>query len=375
MTTTKKSFKIHTLLLLTVALLTGASQQNMFSQNSLSSVKRYLQDNGSFGGYVINRGKLPEECADYTYEEIQYTDQEFKDGMASLTMFSFVRDGIDAYVKNEDEEEIKKQAIPAAVRAAASVIFFLLAFVMFFFFIIYFFCNCLSKVCSCLCCCCDDDDSLKDKDGDSDSEKRKKAKKRAKRSKKIKKMASDSNKKMIIGCSLVLVVALTVLGIIWGVFMFNSIGGVRRTSCSVGHTFENIKEGVKNDDITFGGLKGMRYLLDKIGESLDNIQASDLTAITTADLDTKGNDAFDTLGPFHASKTGDRTQSCATGTAASITPDHIANLTPTFNDEVAKEFQSMKDNGAELDKAAADGAEAVGAQKQAYLDTINQFKE
>jgi uncharacterized membrane protein len=257
------------ILLVTVALLCGVSYQSLFSTNT--SIKRTLQDGSAFGNYQINRGDLPKECESYKYEEIQYTEQEFRDGLDELTMFTFAREAVDRYIQTKDQKEFEDQVKPTIVRVAASVIFFLLAFFLFFVFIIYFFCNCLGKLCSCLCCCCDDDESLKEKPGDSDDTKRKKAAKRAKRSRKIRKMASDNSKKMIVGCSLVLVVVLTVLGIIWGVFMFGAIGGVRRTSCSVGHTFENIKEGVKNDEITFGGLQGMRFLLDQIGNSLDAI--------------------------------------------------------------------------------------------------------
>lgn len=162
---------------------------------------------------------------------------------------------------------------------AIQLIFFFLSFFVFFIFIIYFFCNCLSKICSCLCCCCDDDESLKEKPGDSDSTKRKKAQKRAKRNKTIKKMASDKFKKTIVGCSLILVLALSVLGILWTVFMFKAVSGVNRTDCSMSNTFENIKEGVKNDDVTFGGFSGINYLLTNIKTAIDGIAEADMNTL------------------------------------------------------------------------------------------------
>jgi hypothetical protein len=347
--------KIHTiqllLITLSLGLLTSTSHQQLLSTRSSLKIGRSLQSTGgSFGGYTINRGELPEECDDYTIEEIQISEQEFKDGMKGIEYFTFMRPAIDAYVEEEDDSKFQEQAGPVAFRVAASVIFFLLSLIMFFVFLIYFFCNCLSKIC---CSCCnDDDESYVDKDGDSADTKAKKEKKRAKRSKKIKKMSSDSNKKMIVGCSLCLTVIISVLGIIWGIFMFNAIGGVKRTSCSVGHTFENIREGVKTDDINFGGLRGMKFLLTEIKDAVNDINQADIDGILNEDFETLGNDAFNSLGTFHAARNGDRTTSCADGTANSITPDHISQLTTEFNSAVAEEFKGMRDNGKSLNDAA-----------------------
>lgn len=365
------------MLLIMLVVLIGASNQSLFQSKHLRDIKRSLATNDAFGGYTINRGELPSECDSYTYDEIQFSEQEFREGIDNLNMYSFAKEAVDKYAKTQDEDEFKDQIGPAVIRVIANVIFFLLAFIFFFVFLIYFFCNCLNKIC---CCCCDDEESLKDAPGDSAEIRKKKAIKRAKRSKRIKKMASTKCRKIIVGCSLLLVVAITILGIIWGVFMFKAIAGVKRTNCSVGYTFENIKEGIRSDDITFGGLNGVKYLLDQIGTSLNNIQASDLTAISTQDLETKGTEAYNSLETFYNAVSGSpatysNIKNCDTGAAGTFVPDHIANLKNNFNDEVAKEFEAMRDNGKSLQDAATNGALAISTQKTEYLKVIDDFKK
>ena len=65
--------------------------------------------------------------------------------------------------------------------------------------------------------------------------------------------------------------------------------------------------------------------------------------------------------------------SCNTGTPASATADFILNLTPTFNDAVKAEFDAMKKNGADLNKAATDGRDAITTQKAEYDSLLADF--
>lgn len=61
----------------------------------------------SFGGYTINRKPAPDHCKDYSVSDLTYSETEYADNVEnSLNHFSFVRPGIDDYVKNNDSTEL-----------------------------------------------------------------------------------------------------------------------------------------------------------------------------------------------------------------------------------------------------------------------------
>jgi hypothetical protein len=71
--------------------------------------------------------------------------------------------------------------------------------------------------------------------------------------------------------SLVKMAILLILTLLWAIFMFKSITGYKKSTCLLDEGFETLKEGSKSNGLSFPGLMGTKYLLDKIGSSIENV--------------------------------------------------------------------------------------------------------
>jgi hypothetical protein len=345
--------------LLLLALFTQQSYQSLFNYASTKGARRIAQD--SFGGYVIVKGTPPSLCDGYSSADISISESEFTEGMKKLKSFVYIRSGIDAYVKTGSETEIKSKAVNIAFTLATSFVFMIISLIFFILFIVFYLCRCCRNFCRC-CQGKRESKGLEDNPNDPPQVREQKKTKRSKNIRELEKNTTPGKKKCIAWCSVILVVVIGGLGIAWVVTMFKAISGVKKSTCSVHHTFENIKEGVKTDEIQFGGLSGMKYMMTQLKDALaTGINQADLDAITNADLTTKATAAYDALGPFSTAEQVKTTTSCTGG--APVKPDHVESLTPEINAAIGTEFNSMKTKGAELMKAADTGSKSIGAEK------------
>lgn len=178
--------------------------------------------------------------------------------------------------------------------------------------------------------------------------------KRAQRQKRVKEMEHDTRpckKKCIVWFSIIFAICIIGLGIAWTISMFKAIEGLKRSSCSIFHTFENIKEGVNDSKIEFkfAGLSGMKFLMGKIKSSIDMIDSTKLDNIVNQNLEAKGNSAYASLKTFYDIHKNDVVLGC-NGTP--VKPDHINFMTSEINIAVGTEFKAMQSNGKSLHKAA-----------------------
>lgn len=283
----KKPLNSTPKILATVLLLSVATQAVNASLFRFLSPKfteqqpqRMLNSGGAFGGYTIVYSQSPSGCEDKS--SIEFSEQKFNEGFENLSIFSFARSSVEKYILNPNRSTSdlrdSKTIVSAAFIVASSAGTIVLSVLFFLIFLIYFFCNCLCKI---ICCCCKEKtfEDYQDQPGQSEQKRQENAKGRSDLQTKMKDLTSQGCKKCIVVTSLILVIAITILGVIWVVMIFSSISGLQSTRCSTHYTFETVKSGYKTPSLEFGGLRGMKFLVQKISDSLDTIQVADLDAI------------------------------------------------------------------------------------------------
>lgn len=351
------------LLLLTTSTLT---KRTMLGSNP-GAQRRVLQT--AFGGYTMKR-ELSSTCSDYTEDEIMYTEEEFKEGNDAIKgYFSFLQQPLRDFMKDQNN----KQGLEDAGKKNGwilgfNVVFAVFSFFAFIIFIIYFFCM---TICSCLCCCCDDEleKDLADKPGDSEMKRAKKARMRRKREKKIKQLNSKTCTACISITSIILVLGITVLGVIWAVYIFNSIGGIKRTDCATSYFFSDVRFGVKDNDLTFVGLGGIKYLFQSLKEDINQLTTPN--TIVDQNLDTKADALFPSLKAFYDTYQSKTVASCTgTGTAQ---PDSIRSLNQNITDFIGKEFTILQDAAKQIHTAAVTANEIAGAAGDGFKASLDEF--
>lgn len=362
----KYATKLPIMLIALLLLTTNTLTRNMLGAQQ-EAQKRILAD--SFGGYVMKKD-FSETCDDYEQDEIEYTEAEFTEMYDSMKgRFAFLQEPLRAFMKNQDDTSGLESAGKSNLQyVAVNFIFMVVSFFMTFIFIIYFFCM---GLCACLCCCCDDEleGDLADKPGDSEMKRRENARKRAKRARKIKQLKSKGCTACISITSIVLVIAITVLGVLWSVYIFNSIGGLKRTDCAASQFFSNVRYGVKNNDLTFVGLGGVKYLFETL--------KSDINALTTPNnipdqqLDVKADKLLPALKTYYDEyKTKTVTSCTGTGTA---TPDIVSELTEKINKYIGMEFDILAENSKLVHGAAVTANEIAGAKGDEFKSSLDSF--
>lgn len=363
--TTKLQISIFALLLLTTTTLTKSP---LFGKGGKRVLQGTTGNDGVFGDYKMKQ-ELAETCSSYEENEIQYTEDEFKEGHDSIKgYFTFLQEPLRDYMKTQSTAKLEEAGKGNWYRFGINAVFAVVSLLMTFVFIIYFFCMTL---CACLCCCCDDEleKDLADKPGDSEMKRRKKAKMRIKREKKIKNLQSKGCTACIVITSLILVTGIIVLGAIWSVYIFNSVGGIKRTDCAASYFFSDIRFGVKDGDITFIGLGGVKYFFETL-----KVEINDLTSpntIVDEQLDVKADELFPSLEAFY-NKYKDKTVTSCTGTGTA-TPDSIRTMNVNVTEFVGKEFEILQQAAKEIHNAATTANELAGAAGDGFKQSLNSF--
>lgn len=356
---------ILALLLLTT---TATKKDTLFNTRVLQNDPPARQTQTTFGSYEITT-ELSSTCDDYSESEIQYTEDEFNEGHESIKgYFTWLQEPLRKFIKEEDDSDLQAAGKKNGWVLGFNMIFALVSFVMTFVFLIYFFCM---GLCACLCCCCDDEleKDLADKPGDTEMKRRKKARMRRKREKKIKQLKSKGCTACIVITSLALVLAISVLGIVWSVYIFNSIGGIQRSDCASSYFFSHIRLGVSNDELTFIGLGGIKHLFEGLRSNVDELSAGN--NIPAEQLDQKAELLLPSLETFYNTFNTQTVTSCTgVGTA---TPDSISSLTPTIIDFIETEYQALKDGAIQIHEAAVTANELAGSTGQAMKDSLDAF--
>jgi hypothetical protein len=364
-------------LLLLLGLATQAVNTSIFrflSPKYTEQQPERMLSSGAFGGYTIVYSKSPDGCEDK--ESFTFSEEKFNKGFDGLNLFSFARSSVEKYIlsPNKDTKELRssKVIVSAAFIVVSSTIAIILSVFLFLIFIIYFFCNCICKV---ICCCCKEKDfnDFQDQPGQSEQRRQENAKGRSELQVKMKELTSQGCKKCIVGTSLILIAAITILGVIWVFMIFKSISGLQSTRCSAHSTFETVKSGYKSQTLEFGGLKGMKFLVQKISDSLDSIQVSDLDAIIAENLHTKAGQFTTELNTVFTNKATYATTSCNPSNSSPVQADFIKSLTSTFNEGVKAEADKMIELGNLLNNAATSGKDAVSTQKATYKTLLADF--
>ena len=185
--------------------------------------------------------------------------------MDKLKIFTYLRPGIDAYAKSNDSKDISSKYVQVGFTLVSSALFLGLSVLFFIIFLFYYFC----RFCRNLCRCCKGEVSgkdLKELPTDGPAVREDKKKKRDTKVKNLEHITRPCRKKCVAVTSIILTVFVIGLGVAWAVTMFKAINGVKKSSCSVFYTFENIKEGVDDPNIKFkfGGLSGMKYMMTEL---------------------------------------------------------------------------------------------------------------
>jgi predicted transcriptional regulator len=357
------------LLLLSVVLAGSASatSSKMFREERRASSPRVLE---SFGGYTIEEGEISETCDNYEEEEIEYTEEELAEGNENLAKyFSFLKEAMKRYFEDEDKEELRKEIMKKAWMFI-NAIFAVVSLVAFIWFFILFACQCCFSI---LCCCCKDEleKDLADKPTDSPEKRRKKAMLRAKREKRIKQLNTKTCTWCMMITILILVCAITVLGIIWSIYIFKSIDGLERSDCASSKTINNIRFGVKKEDRVFIGIKGLDFLMEKSFDAISDFEQG--TSIHTLGLDTEQQALTDSLQSFYDSHKDDSVASCSG--IGTVQPQSIQTMTNQITDFIGVEYTELGKACNQIHDLGVTVNDIASGEAQNYKDRITEYRE
>lgn len=316
-----------------------------------------------FGGYVIPTANLSKTCAQYKLDDILYDDTTVDAKHKKLReMFSNGRNSMEKWIKGGDDADRNQAILNASSYAIPSIILVLLSLACTPLFIIYFFCK---------SCCCT-------KKGKRSEAQRNRGQYFQQHEGYFKRMNRGIKSKTSHKCFLFTNTVLTLILIVGGGMWMNLVNqaskGAGKSECAASHFFNDVRGGVKDDKVTFGGIDGLLYLFGKFTEEIKNV---DPNKIDEYKLNDKNTALTNSMAQFYKDYKNSTIDSCnpQSPEGTKLTPDLIQNLAPSINDDVQFQLGQMGVGATIISFAGNTINEIKSGAGQDILDAIDSLEE
>lgn len=366
-----------------------------------------------FGGYVIPTGNISTSCNKYSFKTIIYDDSEIESGHKDLsTLFPSGRSKIKKFLETQDKEYLIEAGKEVGIFAFPAILSMLISVLGVPGFVCFFFCKC------CFNC-------LGLRKSNKKRKKKKKNKKKRQVDEELKKhltegknfkiteknfclnfvfqknfnlfednddnfeweevddtstirgamiganLRSEKGQCFIWYCSLLLVTLLVFVGSVWFYFFLKTVSGTGMTDCAFSHFFNDIRGGVKDDGVVFGGADGLKYLFGKLKGELGKAEKNQIPEL---ELTKKSENLKTSVAQFYAKFKDSTLPSCSPDSPTKkVSPDSILMLTPNINEIVQQETELLESACNLIDFAGKLMNEMAGGQTTEYIKAIDHF--
>ena len=148
-----------------------------------------------------------------------------------------------------------------------------------------------------------------------------------------KKFKKKTSHKCFLISNTILALVLIGMGLVWATAMFDTSRGGGKSNCAASHFFNDVKGGVKDDKLTFGGINGLLYLFGKFTKEVGTLETNTIPELGLTDMAEKLNDNMDT---FYTTYKDYKIDSCnpKSPEGTKITTDLSQNMEEGINDDI-----------------------------------------
>lgn len=188
-----------------------------------------------------------------------------------------------------------------------------------------------------------------------------------------KKLRSKKGQCFIWYCSLLIIFLLIFAGGVWFYYFLLTASGTGMTDCALSHFFNDIRGGVKDDNVVFGGIDGLRYLFGKLKGELSKLEKNNIPEL---ELQKKAETLKSSVSDFYATYNTSTVTTCNPQFGEKkVSPDSILSLTPEINELIQQETELLEAACMIIDFGGNMINDIAGGQVDEYKATIDDFDE
>lgn len=174
-------------------------------------------------------------------------------------------------------------------------------------------------------------------------------------------------------CVLFVSIVVLTLGIFWVINMHRAIESSGGLACSIVTIFHDVQHGYKDSTMTFAGIGGLKFFLTHLRSDLKSMQnVTELENIINRDFPGAKQDLQGKIKSFYDSFKPMKVASCKTrASIPNVTPRMITELTPSINDAVQKEIETIVKVGDTLHETSQSIKQVADGQGQSIIKTLD----
>ena len=186
-----------------------------------------------------------------------------------------------------------------------------------------------------------------------------------------KRMKSKKGKKIIWWCSVFVMILLMITGAFWYMYMFETSRGAGSSDCALSHLFNDIRGGVKDKEIVFGGMDGLTYLFNKLKEEMKKLSKN---SIPDLELGQKGEDLENAITAYYEQFRNKTVPSCnPESPEKQVTPTIIEQLVPGINPIIDQETFYLSSAAMLINLGGTMINQMVGGELEQFEGVIDDF--